>query len=177
MPESRVATRITRCIFFGVLCLSALVSVNPVCAANSATDDPYVTAAREAGVPLDLLVAVAGAESGYHPYALNVAGKQVYCRSRKQAEKILETENKVDIGLMQINWRFWGPHLGLTKTALLDPRTNLRAGARILKQALSRDGSIWRRISNYHSGGVPTRERYSRQVYAAYLQYLHGNIR
>jgi soluble lytic murein transglycosylase-like protein len=146
-------------------------------AADAPAGDPYAAAAHSAGVPLDLLVAVAGAESGYHPYALNVGGREIYCQSRAEAERILATGDNADIGLMQINWTFWGPRLHVSKSALLDPRINLYYGARILKEGLVRRGSIWRRISNYHSGDAHTRERYSQQVYAAYLRYLHGDTR
>jgi soluble lytic murein transglycosylase-like protein len=170
------AARFKSGILIALFAVSIPVSLTPVCAHESAPDDPYLIAAREAGVPLELLVAIAGAESGYHPYALNVDGRQVYCRSLDEAKKILAAEDNVDIGLMQINWPYWGSRLKVTKAALLDPHTNLHFGALILKQALARKGTIWRRISNYHSGAVPTRDIYNQRVYAAYLRYLHGEI-
>ena len=78
---------------------------------------------------------------------------------------------------MQINWRFWGPRSGIaSRAALLDPRKNLELGAAILKEGLNRDGSLWHRISNYHSGGARERERYNQMVYEAYLRYMHGKI-
>lgn len=144
---------------------------------QSTAESPYVLAARSAGVPLDLLVAVAGAESGYHPWALNIAGRQVYCHSREEAERLLATSDNVDIGLMQINWPWWGRRLGVSKQDLLDPNTNLVYGARILKECLNRRGSIWRRISDYHSGSAKERDRYNHQVYGTYLRYLHGEIK
>jgi len=141
--------------------------------------DPYVAAAKDAGVPLEVLVAVAGAESGYHPWALDIEGRQVFCKSRAEAETVLAntTTTNVDIGVMQINWRFWGPRLGVAKNDLLDPRVNLLMGARILRDGLSRDGSMWRRISNYHSGARSERDRYNRHVYDAYTRYLRGEVR
>ena len=131
----------------------------------------------QCGVPRTLLIAIAGAESGYHPWALNIRGHQVFCQSRAEAENVLASTptDNVDIGLMQINWRFWGPRSGLaSREALLDPRRNLEFGAAILKDGLTRGGSLWRRISNYHSGDAAERERYSRMVYEAYLHYMHG---
>ena len=130
-------------------------------------------------MPLHLLIAVAGAESGYHPWALDIEGKQVFCKSREEAEAVLAktSTTNVDIGLMQINWRFWGPRLSVAKNDLLDPRKNLRMGARILRDGLDRNGSVWRRISNYHSGGSTERDRYNKQVYGAYLRYLRGEVR
>ncbi|HUA35774.1 MAG TPA: lytic transglycosylase domain-containing protein [Candidatus Binataceae bacterium] len=148
--------------------------------APDAIADPYAAAASHAGVALELVVAIAGAESGYHPWALDVDGHQVYCRSREEAEQMLATlsdDANVDIGLMQINLRFWGHRLGVTKFDLLEPRTNLAFGAQILRQGLVRHGTIWRRISNYHSGSKAERERYNQQVYSIYQQYLRGEIR
>jgi len=139
--------------------------------------DPYIAAAETEQVPLNLLVAVAGAESGYHPWALNLAGREVYCHTREEAERLLAKYDKVDIGLMQINWPYWGPRLKITKSELLDPRTNLVYGARILKKCLEGGGDIWRRISDYHSGSASTRDRYNQRVYTSYLRYLRGEIR
>jgi soluble lytic murein transglycosylase-like protein len=139
-------------------------------------NNPYILAAEQEGIPRELLVAIAGAESGFHPWALNIDGHQVYCRSREEAEQLLSTTDKVDIGLMQINWPFWGPRLGLSKNDLLDPRTNLLYGARILRQNLARTGDLWRRISDYHAGSPQRRDRYNQLVYAQYLRYIQGKI-
>jgi hypothetical protein len=162
--------------------LALLTMTHPVAAQSAETrvEDPYIVAARNAGVSPDLLIAIVGAESGYHPWALNIKGRQVFCQSREEAESVLETTptDDVDIGLMQINWRFWGPRSGLaSKGELLDPRKNLEIGAAILKDGLSRGGSLWHRISNYHSGGAHERERYNQTVYDAYLRYMHGKVR
>ena len=141
--------------------------------------DPYVEAAHRAGVAVELVVAIAGAESGYHPWALDIDGRQVYCHSREEAEQTLaslDDDANVDVGLMQINLRFWRHRLKISKFDLLDPRTNLMYGARILKQGLGRNGSIWRRISNYHAGSADERDRYNQQVYSIYLQYMRGDL-
>lgn len=164
----------------GLFLLLALTQPAIVFAGNHKVESPYLLAAREAKVPLDLLVAIAGAESGYHPWALNIHGHQVFCQSREEAEMVLAgtPTDDVDIGLMQINWRFWGPRSGMTsKGELLDPRKNLAVGAAILKDGLSRGGSLWHRISNYHSGGPQERQRYNKLVYDAYLKYLNRGTR
>ena len=162
--------------------LAALAPRVALCAnppASVSDTDPYVAAANEAGVPLHVLIAIVGAESAYHPWALDIEGRQRFCQSRAEAETVLAntTTTNVDIGLMQINWRFWGARLGVAKTALLDPRVNLRMGARILRDSLARDRATWRGISNYHSGARRERERYNQQVYKAYLRYLRGEVR
>ena len=159
--------------------LALLLRAAPASCEGQQVESPYVVAARNADVPADLLIAIAGAESGYHPWALNIKGHQVFCQSREEAENVLANTptDDVDIGLMQINWRFWGPRSGAaSKSELLDPRRNLELGAAILKDSLSRGGSLWHRISNYHSGGTAERERYNKMVYDAYLHYMHGKI-
>ncbi len=161
-----------------LLLLAVAMSLGIAAKASAVESDPYVAAANQAGVPLEVLVAVAGAESGYHPWALDIEGRQVFCKSRAEAEAVLANTatTNVDIGVMQINWRFWGPRLGVAKNDLLDPRINLLMGAKILHDSLSRDGSMWRRISNYHSGATHERDRYNQQVYAAYTRYLRGEV-
>lgn len=149
----------------------------PAALAQERSESPYVVAAHKAGVPLELLVAVVGAESGYHPWALNIAGREVYCHSREEAQHLLATSDNVDIGLMQINWPFWGPRLKVSKQDLLEPNTNLIYGAGILKQCLNREGSIWHRIGDYHSSKAKQQEHYNEKVYSAYLRYLRGEIR
>ncbi|MGD0074792.1 MAG: lytic transglycosylase domain-containing protein [Candidatus Binataceae bacterium] len=161
----------------------AIVALPLVCSRASAQQvldsrDPYVAAAQETGVPLPLIAAIAGAESAYHPWALNWNGKQVYCRSRAEAELLMANDSdNVDIGLMQVNFHHWGRRLGLSKTQLLDPRINLLAGARILKESLSHSGDLWDRIGSYHSSRPLERQRYNQEVYKSYLHYLHADIR
>ncbi len=139
--------------------------------------DPYVAAAQSTGVPIELLAAIAGAESAYHPWALNLRGRQVYCRSRAEAERLITGSDNVDIGLMQVNFPRWGRRLDLSKRQLLDPPTNLMAGARILRECLNRSGDLWQRIGAYHSGRPDERRRYNQEVYKSYLRYVRGEMR
>jgi hypothetical protein len=162
--------RLVASLLAGVLASVAAIAG----AASPLRGDFYAQAAAREQVPLNVLVAIAGAESGYHPWALNIDGHEVYCHSREEAERLLATDDHVSIGLMQINWRYWGPRLGRTKAELLDPETNLIYGARILRDGLGRSGSIWSRISNYHSGSLQERDKYNQLVYRNYRRYLEG---
>jgi hypothetical protein len=181
IPAKRVALIAARPRLAAATALVALAWLAPgaaLAARTPAASDPYVAASRATGVPIALLAAIAGVESDYHPWALDVAGREIYCRSRAEAERVLATSgDNVDIGLMQVNWKFWGPRLKVSKLKLLDPRNNLFFGALILKRCLSRGGDIWRRISDYHSGNAGARNRYNRRVYAKYLRYLRGDPR
>lgn len=138
------------------------------------TANPYVEAARKTGVPLDLLVAVAGAESGWHPWALNIRGQAYYCNSREEAMMLLAGARDADVGLMQINFSFWGSRLGYSKEQLLDPGTNLIIGGRILKMAMDRRGDFWGRTGSYHSLNPDEKIKWTKTVYAYYWKYLNG---
>lgn len=145
---------------------------------SSSGEDPYSVAATRSGVARDILVAIVGAESAYHPYALNIAGHQKFCHTRAEAEAAIDSTatDDIDIGLMQINWHFWGAKSGMQRKDLLDPAKNLLLGASILREGLARNGTLWHRISNYHSGYPRERDRYNQQVYDAYLRYKRGQV-
>jgi soluble lytic murein transglycosylase-like protein len=58
--------------------------------------------------------------------------------------------NNVDIGLMQVNYKYWGKELGLSKQDLLKPDVNIAAGSAILKNRVEKDGEYWG-VGHYHS--------------------------
>ena len=90
-------------------------------------------AAKTHGLPETLLLAVARGESNFDPEA----------RSKANA-----------IGLMQILWPVTARHLGREQLAeVLDPCTNVDAGARDLKELLARyDGDLHRTLAAYNYG-------------------------
>lgn len=102
-----------------------------------ALDFPYAhcftRAAAAHDLPETLLLAVARGESDFKPDA----------RSKANA-----------IGLMQILWPDTARHLGLNRMAeVLDPCTNVDAGARYLKELLRRyDGNLHRSLAAYNYG-------------------------
>ena len=116
-------------------------------------------------------------ESGGNPWALHVGigkGYAFYPRSAAQARRFLAVSlaltDNVDIGLMQVNWRTWGESvraLGLDAYDLLDARTNLEMGCRVLAQALSGRGSFLERLGRYHSRRPERGRWYARRVMAA----------
>ena len=95
--------------------------------------DCFSRAATEHGLPETLLLAVARGESDFEPQA----------RSKANA-----------IGLMQILWPGTAKHLGLEKmTEVLDPCTNVDAGARYLKELQQRyHGDLHRTLAAYNYG-------------------------
>jgi hypothetical protein len=123
-------------------------------------------ASLQAGITVDLLAAVAWAESKMLPYAINVKGKAYYFTSREQALKALRglDTGDVDIGLFQVNYRVWGEPLGLNKEDLLDSRVCAVMGAMILKYNLQRHKDPWEAIGRYHSGDMSRMREYQTKV-------------
>ncbi|MCJ7663417.1 MAG: transglycosylase SLT domain-containing protein [Desulfobacterales bacterium] len=123
-------------------------------------------ASSQAGIPVDLLAAVAWAETTIFPYAINVRGKTYYFTSRTQALKALNgiETGDVDIGLFQVNYRLWAEPLGLKKEDLLDTRVCALMGALILKYNLQRHRDPWVAIGRYHSGDMSRMRAYQTKV-------------
>jgi hypothetical protein len=128
------------------------LSITQGTALFAAEIDPFTSASRQTGVPITLLVAISQVESRHHPWALNHEGKAFYPKTRSDAEAILsEASDNIDIGPMQIHYKTWGHLLKLHKVDLLDPYTNVLAGAVILRYLLVRY-PFWEAIGRYHAG-------------------------
>jgi soluble lytic murein transglycosylase-like protein len=95
-----------------------------------------------------LLRSIAKAESGFNPSATHRNANGTY-----------------DIGLMQIN-SAWIGTLGLTDGALLsDACLNVRAGAYILKDCVSRYGYTWPAVGCYNASSPGKRSRYAWRIF------------
>jgi hypothetical protein len=129
-------------------------------------EDELEYASSQMGISVNLLAAVAWAESKMLPYALNVRGKAYYFTSREQALKMLRELNtdNVDIGLLQVNYRLWGEPLGLQKEDLLNSRLCAIIGAMILTYNLQRHRDPWVAIGRYHSGNMRRMRAYQARV-------------
>ncbi len=138
----------------------------------------YQRIARENKIPPALLYAIALAESGQRqwsqqqfrpwPWTLNVNGQGTYYPSRRAAwialQAALVTNRNVDIGLMQVSWRYHRRDLGTTWQAL-DPHHNLRVSAAILQRCFTRVGDWQKAVGCYHAPNDPVRAaRYQKRV-------------
>ena len=150
---------------------------------SSWSDEPvpegYQTIATERGIPSAVLYAIALTESATRltnsniyrpwPWTLNVAGQGYFFDSRVEAWQALENwirqgRRSIDIGLMQVNWRYHKEKLG-TPWQALDPYHNLRVGAVILQDCYQTRQDWWASVGCYHSpANMQRAERYRKRV-------------
>ena len=139
----------------------------------------YRMIAVEHGIPQSVLFAIALTESGKQtgpagsvrpwPWTLNVAGRGYFFDSRQAAWQALtaylkEGKRSIDIGLMQVNWRYHQDQLG-TPWQALDPYHNLRVGAGILQSCYVDRQDWWASVGCYHAPTDTYRaDRYRRRV-------------
>ena len=139
----------------------------------------YRAIAAEHAMPHTLLYAVALTESGKQiestgdyrpwPWTLNIAGRGYYFDSRREAwqaltEWLRRGQRSIDIGLMQVNWRYHQQRLG-TPWQALDPYHNLQVGAAILQNCYQSQQDWWSSVGCYHAPVNAKRaDRYRRRV-------------
>jgi soluble lytic murein transglycosylase-like protein len=144
----------------GLLCCSAAVQAQSIPVG-------YRQVAIEYDVPPVLFYAVALTESGQSslsnglfrpwPWALNINGEGRYFPSRQMAWLALqEAGSSVDIGLMQISWRYHRAALGSTWQAL-DPYHNLRVAAAILRDCYVEHANWISSTGCYHAPNDPAK--------------------
>ena len=119
----------------------------------------FGVAARVSGVPEQVLLAMALCESRLGgqpwPWTLNIAGTPYFFLTREAALRKLqqlqaEHFDLVDVGLMQVNWRYHS-HRFRSLAEALDPDSNQVVAAHILREHLQRTGSLVQAIARYHS--------------------------
>ena len=124
----------------------------------------YWFVANRHQVPVSILYAIALAESGKHhqgepvpwPWALNIDGQSIFCDSRQEAVQraslAISNNQSVDIGLMQVNWRWHGQRFANIEESLI-PMKNLGAGAAILYEQFEQTNDWWEAVGRYHDPG------------------------
>ena len=136
----------------------------------------YLIVAKSHQVPVDILYAIALAESGTRyrgeqipwPWALNIEGQSVFCESRQDAihrvSKAVQQQQSVDIGLMQVNWRWHSQRFATLEESLV-PLKNLSAGAAILYEQFEQTQDWWAAVGRYHDPGQDAQSLDSAQRY------------
>lgn len=120
-------------------------------------------AADRYGVPFRILEAVAQTESGREgngylwpwPWTVNVAGSSRFYNTAAEAaariEAVVAAGNKnVDVGCMQLNWRYHGAAFA-SAAAALDPRANVEYAAQLLAAEHAAGGTWSEAVSRYHT--------------------------
>lgn len=124
---------------------------------SRAAVEPLVLAAKTAGESVDLdpmlIIAVVGVESGFNPFAESAFGAQ---------------------GLMQVVPRYHKDKIDplVGHHPLLDPAENIRVGAKVLKESISRNGSLVAGLQQYAGAATDPATAYASRVIAE-KQRLH----
>ena len=159
--------------------------------AASASEIPaaYRQIALSNRIPAEIFYAIALAESGRNlganqarrpwPWTLNIHGKGMFFSDRHSAWRTIvaalaKQQSSVDIGLMQVNWRYHHERLGDPWQAL-DPYHNLRVGADILRECFTSERDWWASVGCYHAPANPARaERYLRRVLSRWQRVVNA---
>lgn len=64
---------------------------------------------------------------------------------------LLSRSDNVDIGLMQINYKYHVKGTNIDPVSLLQPDMNVSLGCRILGEAMAASATLWEGIGRYHS--------------------------
>jgi soluble lytic murein transglycosylase-like protein len=142
-----------KCFLFAIL----LVAVVAVSAAEEDFLQVIIRSARAVQIRPSLVLAVIYVESRGKPTALdfNLPHGVSVPKFPPDVETGLKQlwampTNNVDIGLMQVNYKYWGDELKLSKEDLLKPDVNIAAGSAILKDRINKDGEFLG-VGHYHS--------------------------
>ncbi len=123
-----------------------------------------VSAAARHGVPEHIARAVAGVESGFHPFALNIDKASFFpsdwTEAARLAEAALRRGAAVDIGCMQINISRYHRDAFATLGHALHPAWNAEYGAKFLRSLYEKHGDWTLAVAHYHSGRRDAQIRY-----------------
>lgn len=133
-------------------------------------------AASAYGVPEVLALAMAQAESGRRPWAVNSALTGRSFASRDEAIRYVEAERRqgvvtIDVGCLQVNL-YWHPEAFATLAEAFDPDRNAAAGLARLADLRRETGSWTQAVARYHGGAVEEQARYVCAVTEAYRRLM-----
>lgn len=150
----------------------AAVIIFMACGISQASVSPEILSAskyasQKTGIPEWLLLSVAHVESGFNPYAVNVAGKGYQPKSQEEAYAIIRSAlsagKSFDVGVMQIN-SFWFRKFNVPYHYGLDMQNSFVMGAEILREEILKNGQNWLSVGYYHSKTLWRAIRYSEKI-------------
>ena len=138
-------------------------------------------AEKKYGLPENILLSISRVESGYQkvdgvirawPWTLNAGGDSAYFQTKEDAlrsleERIRKGVKNVDIGCMQLNYR-WHKKFFKSLSDMISPTKNVDYGARFLKKLHQRHGSWEKAVKYYHSSKSKFNVKYYRKVKAVW---------
>lgn len=167
-------------LYMLVLVLFAVLGlVNVACATNIQVRQRLLAPLFDAacirmGVPKDLALAIARQESGFHPWIINISGKDFRPKSKEEALRLcqwaMQANKSFDVGIMQVN-TYWIKKYRLPLELVVNPQSNVQIGVWILAQEIKRHGMNWRAVAYYHTPLHKNPQR-GRQYVAAIMGHL-----
>ena len=155
--------RLVRIILLLLLAFPAAASVDPADKPAAACEWAAMTAAREAGVPPDILATLTLTETGrrrggvVRPWAWSVNAEGAGSWFDDPAEALAFAQDRIDqgrlnldIGCFQLNYRWHGQNFP-SVVEMFDPLENARYAARFVRDLYAETGD-WRRAAGaFHS--------------------------
>ena len=125
-------------------------------------------------IPTGLLAAIAKIESSTRTWAVNIKGKSIIASSVSEAKSIIQQKlaegvTNIDIGVMQLNYRWHGKKFA-DLDEMLNPQNNISYAAKMLKALKDQYGSWQMAIRYYHSYTPVYNMAYSRKVTLCWLE-------
>ena len=132
---------------------------------------------KNSGLPDGLLGSIARVESGRinkngvkraWPWTLNLAGDSKFFDNKSQTLEYLNTaisegKTNIDIGCMQINYR-WHKNNFLTVEEMLAPKSNINYAIRFLNELFEKHNSWEDAVKHYHSATKSLNTKYYRKI-------------
>ncbi|MGV2433258.1 MAG UNVERIFIED_CONTAM: transglycosylase SLT domain-containing protein [Rickettsiaceae bacterium] len=130
-------------------------------------------AEKKYGIPSGILMAISRVESGMNIFSLNINGRPYIAKSQNEAVKIIKQSissgiSNVDIGIMQINYRWHGKEFASLED-MLKPSQNIDYAAAYLRILKEQHGSWKKAIRYYHSAQVELGKKYSQKVILTWI--------
>ena len=178
------------------LCQTVLVasvvlwaSVPAVRAATPDCESLAAASGAARGLPEGLLPAIARTESGLlhkrgsaraWPWTLNVQGKGLFFESREKAlahlrKVVASGVRNVDVGCMQINYRWHGSHFSSLEE-MLDPRANTAYAADLMSRLYVTQGDWAAATAHYHSADAARGAAYVGRVRQRLARLAKGDL-
>lgn len=177
--KRKLASFFVSAVLHGVIFSCAAWPQNVAAAINA--PQPWARAADHAGVCWTVLYGIALRESRTQgvtvtrpwPWTVNSPEGAKYFESRAAAknhiEKLIQDGQKnIDVGLMQINWRYHGHRVDWLVDELLDPTRNVMVAAEYLAETMREtDGDLEKAVGWYHNRRPARSGPYASWVLAA----------